>query len=151
MGESYGGKYVPSYAAQTRRKFTSLVLVDAVIDLPYTFLGLYEHLCLPRHGSGLAGSEPFANSTACEEMEKAYPTCARAGDLCRSTYDAVVCESANDACFEVFKWLEMGSGARNPYDDRQVLPCDDILVCANLGQTPPNQPVLLVVMYAHFQ
>lgn len=125
-GESFGGKYVPIYASRSRRNFDSIILVDPYIDYAHEALGLYEHFCL--NGEERVG----INKTECEAIEKGYPACERHGQICRSTYDPLLCETAMNFCTEaVAIHLQDGPSGRNPYDDRLV--CGELPLCGTIG------------------
>lgn len=125
-GESFGGKYVPIYASRSRRTFDSIILVDPYIDYTHEALGLYEHFCV-------SGEERVGmNKTECEAIERAYPTCERHGEICRSTYDPVLCKTAMVVCDEtVASHLGGGPHGRNPYDDR--VECGELPLCGTIG------------------
>lgn len=130
-GESFGGKYVPVYVSMMRREFASIILIDALIDMPDTILGLYGHLCaLPK----LSRSPAKLNETACKAMGQDYPLCAKMSDLCKSTYDLDVCRTAVATCMEtVGRWYlhEVQHNGWNPNDDR--LRCEEPSLCGNMG------------------
>ncbi|KAJ3520329.1 hypothetical protein NM208_g13752 [Fusarium decemcellulare] len=132
-GESFGGKYVPVYSAMTRRKFASIILVDPLIDLYNTIMGLYDHFCVG-HAEGDAVRPPrYMNDTACERMEELSVNCEKMGQVCRDTYDENLCAGAVAACEPVGEeyMREVVPGGRHPYDDR--LACKEPPLCGNLG------------------
>ncbi|KAB5576257.1 carboxypeptidase Y [Coniochaeta sp. 2T2.1] len=147
-GESFGGKYVPVYAAMTRRRFESVVLVDPYVDPALHSLGSWGHFCPlgeseRREDRGgkitKGGLERYLNATACEAMEGAYSKCERARRACSDTYEEYVCRVAARECEDVSKWWmdEIGPGGRDPYDDRSV--CDrGIDLCHDMGQDRTN-------------
>jgi cathepsin A (carboxypeptidase C) len=102
-GESFGGNYVPIFAATTRRKFQSIILVDPLINWGRMMLGLYEHLCIPE--PLLSGQHRF-NASACDVMEKKYSSCEKAAYLCELSYDADVCAAAANDCDTIYKEFE---------------------------------------------
>lgn len=130
-GESFGGHYVPIYVAATRREFQSMILVDPFIDWPQMVLGTYEHLCVP--SPIISGGRRF-NATACDEMEKGYSACEKAGQLCALSYDADVCLIAAEVCDAVYGVFqrEVVPGGWDPYDDRDI--CANPPLCTGQGK-----------------
>jgi carboxypeptidase C (cathepsin A) len=136
-GESFGGRYVPVYAAMTRRKFESIILVDPAIDQAIIGLSMYLHYCPEKQepwGMEKSSPPPYLNETACAAMEAAYSRCDKLRKACVSTYDAEVCWLANDSCEGVGKWFadEVRPGGRDPYDDRRA--CREPPLCNDLGR-----------------
>jgi carboxypeptidase C (cathepsin A) len=136
-GESFGGKYVPVYAAMARRRFDSIILVDPFFDPSFHELSVYHHFCpLKGEAEGAEGKRPprYLNETACAAMETAYGKCEKIGKECSATYDADVCFLAQKACKPVMKWIiaESVPGGRDPYDDRHI--CDEPVFCNDLGK-----------------
>ncbi|KAH7144237.1 carboxypeptidase Y [Dactylonectria estremocensis] len=131
--ESFGGKYCPVYADMMRRQFSSLVLVNAMINYPSVALGLHDHFCssskLARRGLGSRS----VNISSCEEMEGAYSDCERQGRLCELTYDTEVCRIAFEKCdaVQTVYGRHVVPGGENPYDDRTT--CIDPPICGRLG------------------
>lgn len=141
-GESFGGKYVPIYASRSRRRFDSVILVDPYIDYAHGALGLYEHFCI--RGEERVG----INKTECEAIERAYPACDRHGQMCRSTYDPLLCETAMKICDErVTRHLQDGPRGRNPYDDR--LECGELPLCGTIGMRVVSGWLYLHMQRAH--
>lgn len=130
-GESFGGKYCPVYADQMRRKFDSVILVDALVDFSDAALGLYEHFCAAESASSTT-SRGLDEST-CAAMAAGYATCAKHGALCTATYDQDICATANDKCAAVLEpyMREVVPGGQDPYDDREE--CIDPPMCGRLG------------------
>ncbi|KAI1871595.1 uncharacterized protein JN550_004589 [Neoarthrinium moseri] len=131
-GESYGGQYLPVYASITRRRFTSIILVDALVSFAANTLGTYEHLCINRWGNTTENRLPI-NATACAIMETTYPICDKFGSLCDATYDPEVCFTAVEKCAPIGDFLAalVQSGEFDPYDDR--LTCEDPPICGHMG------------------
>ncbi|KAF4986783.1 hypothetical protein FDECE_15773 [Fusarium decemcellulare] len=132
-GESFGGKYVPVYSAMTRRKFASIILVDPLIDLYNTIMGLYDHFCVGNAAGDAVRPPRYMNDTACELMEELSVNCEKMGQVCRDTYDENLCAGAVAACEPVGEeyMREVVPGGRHPYDDR--LTCKEPPLCGNLG------------------
>ncbi|KAH8898491.1 alpha/beta-hydrolase [Thozetella sp. PMI_491] len=138
-GESYGGHYVPKYLHHilvsrdhnSRNAFwgniTSAILVNALTDSVYTFLGSYDLLCTDLRGH-------IFNSTVCGEMATVMPECAKLGDLCRETEDGEVCRTAFEYCYiNVGKHYnaEQIAGRKSPYNIH--LPCTNLPFCWEEG------------------
>lgn len=102
-GESYGGHFVPTYVQHilqsrdfnSRDAFqgniSSLIFVNALMDMTATIVGSYELLCTGFRGQVL-------NETACQYMADHLPECERLGGLCRLVGGHEVCQSALDYC-----------------------------------------------------
>lgn len=143
-GESFGGKYVPVYTAMARRRFESVILVDAAVDPAAHALATYLHFCPvtreEQRGAMMQeeGSRPprYLNETACAAMEAAYSRCDKARRACGATYDADTCWLAQEVCLPVMEWVldETRPGGRDPYDDRRV--CREMPLCNDLGMSP---------------
>jgi carboxypeptidase C (cathepsin A) len=153
-GESFGGKYVPVYAAMTRRKFASVILVDPFVDPGNAALGTYDHFCPQdresrrREEEGESSPPRYLNETACAAMAAAYSQCETLSKTCSATYDADFCFLASDGCNEVTKYFtdEIRPGGRDPYDDRQV--CDKPPLCDDMGRFDVD-PSRKVQLYLH--
>ncbi|KAK3687691.1 carboxypeptidase Y [Podospora appendiculata] len=132
-GESFGGKYVPSYVRHISERqkqganplvvpIQSIILVDAVIDMVSSgALGHYDHFCSVDEKGARLKKNGF-NETACSAMEEDTPEAERLMALCRETYDRHVCKTANFFADEhLGKWLagDVYEGGRDPYDDRR--------------------------------
>lgn len=114
-----------------RRRFASLILVDPLVNLPRSVLGLYHHLCVPHPIT--RGNRTFS-AAACEQMVPKYSACEKAAAACDSTYDAETCLAAADTCqslYNVFQ-QEVVPGGWNPYDDRKQ--CEGPPICGDMGE-----------------
>ncbi len=116
-----------------RRQLTSIIVVNAMINLPTTMLGLYDHFCTPQK---LAVDRPgisAVNASTCHEMELAYPACEAQGRLCDLTYDTDICRGALGKCAALHEayMRHVVPGGENPYDDRTT--CIDPPICGRLG------------------
>lgn len=126
-GESFGGQFVPKYAADLvqqqedgaadalKTKLNGIILVDALMDGVYSFLGHYDLFCMP------SAATPYLsyNETTCNEIQAAMPECSRLGNICRTTNDPYVCLAAQNYCYEtIYRFFteEMLAGRHNPYD-----------------------------------
>ncbi|ORY66577.1 Alpha/Beta hydrolase protein [Pseudomassariella vexata] len=132
-GESFAGTYLPAFVSYISRRqqlgvpdvsqvpIQSITLVDAVIDVVGSgALGSYDHMCrFDEHGKNKI---PHGyNATVCRAIEKAVPECERLNRHCIETYDREICMAAAAYCQEhIEKYLEVGVGAHNPYDDRYM-------------------------------
>ncbi|CCF34407.1 carboxypeptidase Y [Colletotrichum higginsianum] len=129
-GESFGGKYCPVYADLMRRRFDSVVLVNALVDYSDVSLGVYDHFCAAEPTDARRRG---LNASTCEEMERGYSACEKFGRLCTATYDSDVCLTALLNCVEATEpyQREVVPGGQNPYDDRTK--CIDPPMCGRLG------------------
>lgn len=131
--ESFGGKYGPVYADMMRRKFSSVVLVNAMVNFPNVQLGLYDHFCDQKRLAEVSTRGMSASS--CREMEALYPDCERQGRLCDATYDTETCRiAALEKCFALQQvyWRHVVPGGENPYDDRASC-LHNPPICGRLG------------------
>lgn len=136
-GESFGGRYCPVYADLMRRSFSSVVLVDALVDFSQASLGFYDHFCSP----DATPSQTGFNTSACGEMAMEYSSCENVGRLCEATYDARVCSSAFETCYAMTEAYQrqVVAGGQNPYDDRKR--CNEPPICGGMGRSPyPPDP-----------
>ncbi|PVH77469.1 alpha/beta-hydrolase [Cadophora sp. DSE1049] len=133
-GESFGGIYVPSYTSHILKsrsenhvdafhgKITSIVLVNAAVELTGAHLGEYELLC--------NSSMPVFNETTCSSMLELLPECALASSQCLETYDRDVCMNATIVCqlgIGKFYEEEKEAGLKSPYNFRK--PCTNLPFC----------------------
>jgi hypothetical protein len=83
-----------------------------------------------------SGHPRFLNETICEAMEHGYLTCETFGDLCRTTYDARVCQQAISACqLSIDMWWDIKDGDPDPYDDRRNCTWqEEPPVCGGMGK-----------------
>jgi hypothetical protein len=112
-----------------RRSFDSIILVNAAVNLPQTYLGMYEHFCSP----GAAAVGNGFNSSACAEMAAGLSSCENLGRLCDATYDGQVCRMAMETCYNMSGpyQRQVVPGGQNPYDDRKT--CIDPPICGDMG------------------
>ncbi|KAF7526247.1 hypothetical protein G7054_g10830 [Neopestalotiopsis clavispora] len=118
-GESFGGQYLPVYASMTRRKFASLILVNALVDFADSTLGYFHHFCSDAHSNGRVQTNDF-NETACLALAASYSTCEKYGSLCSLTYDVDLCNDAFEKCLPMMEavYTQVLSGDLDLYDDR---------------------------------
>ncbi|KAJ7885385.1 serine carboxypeptidase [Mycena leptocephala] len=110
-GESYGGRYVPLFAAevydQNRRLvqlgITPLNLISALIgngcsDTYHTITSYYDMQC-----STFAGA-PIQSISVCSQMKQALPHCQRALQThCEDTFDIINCRAAQSFCGDMLE------------------------------------------------
>ncbi|ETS85613.1 hypothetical protein PFICI_03638 [Pestalotiopsis fici W106-1] len=131
-GESFGGQYLPVYASMARRRFASLILVNALVDFSDSTLGYFHHFCSESKADGPMSTRSF-NETACLALAAGYSTCEKYGSLCGLTYDVELCQTAFDKCLPMMEaiYTQVFSGDLDPYDDRRK--CQEPPICANMG------------------
>lgn len=101
-GESFAGRYIPRYAADIVQKqrqkapgavaanLTGIILVDALVDEMYTYLGEYEMFC---------SDHPVVlrfNDSACDAIAAASVQLEQLGRACQLTYDVETCDMSSD-------------------------------------------------------
>ncbi|KAJ7700871.1 serine carboxypeptidase [Mycena rosella] len=100
-GESYGGRYVPLFAAevydQNRRLeqlgITALNITSVLIG--GTITSYYDMQCSPFAGTGT----PIQSISVCAQMKQALPRCQRAlRTHCEDTFDMINCRAALSFC-----------------------------------------------------
>ncbi|KAF7560127.1 hypothetical protein G7046_g4025 [Stylonectria norvegica] len=126
-GESYGGHYVPTVAAEIVRYNTQRVAPEFVIPLKSimigdgfvspmdTTFGYYETLCKPRPGQ----NAPVFNETRCNAIAEALPRCMYVHEACYDYPDPLICQAADSFCMTEIRDLfdsEVGLGGRDPFD-----------------------------------
>ncbi|KAF7556193.1 hypothetical protein G7Z17_g1662 [Cylindrodendrum hubeiense] len=138
-GESFGGKYVPVYTSMTRHKVDSVILVNALVNMPQTVLGLYDHFCVPFPTANEEASPRRFNASSCTLMAEGYSQCDKFSRICDSTYDSDICFTAFEKCMPLYElfFVEVAPGGRHPYDDR--LTCDEPPMCGKLGMEPVSK------------
>ncbi|OGM47809.1 hypothetical protein ABOM_003344 [Aspergillus bombycis] len=132
-GESYGGQYVPYFAADIVRHqkessphrllntpLAGIILVNALVDNSWLSLGQYELFCTDNEPNVLR-----FNETVCDAMAAAAPECERLGALCRTSDDPYICLAAAEFCMEnldIYFQAEVDALRRSPYDFRRDCP-----------------------------
>lgn len=126
-GESYGGHYVPTVAAEIIRHNTGRIAPDFKIPLKTIMLGdgfvspldvtwgYYETLCKPKAGV----PEPVFNETRCTQIAEALPRCVYLHEACYAYSDPILCHAADQYCIDEIRNLfdlEAGGGGRDPFD-----------------------------------
>ncbi|KAJ7073301.1 serine carboxypeptidase [Mycena belliarum] len=128
-GESYGGRYVPVFAAEvydqnaklaaagyTPINLASVMIGNGITDFYQQMSSSFDMLCTA------ASVPPTLDIASCVRMKQMIPRCEkRLKASCVDTFDAVDCAAAADFCGthieQPFSLLE-----RNPYDIS--MPCD---------------------------
>jgi cathepsin A (carboxypeptidase C) len=126
-GESFGGRYVPRYAADiVRQKQTrsagalqsvelgGVILVNALVDSNPLSVGHYDLFCTDQPPNVVR-----FNETTCRAMGAAVPECERLASICQRTLDAQVCLTAQNFCMEnleVYFQAEVAAHRLSPYD-----------------------------------
>ncbi|KAH6605937.1 alpha/beta-hydrolase [Trichoderma cornu-damae] len=124
--ESYGGHYAPVYLdhiLESRRlrsrdafwgKISSLMLVDAVIDVAAPAVGAYEFLC-----KGFGHHGKIINDTACEALRLSVPKILELGRDCDAGDDGYGCyglEAYLEEEVHPYFYEEVEAGKRNPFN-----------------------------------
>ncbi|ATY64586.1 Peptidase serine carboxypeptidase [Cordyceps militaris] len=136
--ESYAGHYGPTYVRhilESRRysaptafwgNITSLILIDAVIDLAGPLTGSYELFCKDERGVGILTKDE------CEKMLAALPNHEKLARQCEQSLDADVCGAMVASAWEkimIYYDQLVVKGERNPYHIYR--PCLDYPFCSN--------------------
>ncbi|ETS76921.1 hypothetical protein PFICI_10795 [Pestalotiopsis fici W106-1] len=132
-GESFGGRYVPRYAADiVRQKQTwsagplqsielgGLILVNALVDSNPLSTGHYDVFCTDQPPNLVR-----FNETTCRAMGAAVPECERLASICQRTLDPQVCLTAQTFCMENLEkyfYAEVEAHRLSPYDLRRNCP-----------------------------
>lgn len=116
-GELYGGHYLPLFASEiinhADRLFnlTSIMIGNGITDAKIQY-ALYRPM-----GCGEGGYKPVLNEEQCDKLDREYPICREAADLCYRLNNVFTCVAANFACESlVLVYSETGL---NPYDVRK--------------------------------
>ncbi|KAF6758881.1 serine carboxypeptidase, partial [Ephemerocybe angulata] len=122
-GESYGGRYIPVFAAevydQNRRlveqgvqpiNLTSIMIGNGLTDFYSMFAAYYDMACTP------ATRHPILDIATCVRMKQAVPRCMKwAQQGCVDTFDQFSCQAAISFCGAEIVEPFFASGL-NPYD-----------------------------------
>ncbi|KAH6887662.1 Alpha/Beta hydrolase protein [Thelonectria olida] len=127
-GESYGGHYVPTLAAEIVRynsmpeipsdfkiPLASVMIGDGFVSPLDTTYGYYDTLCTTKPGV----PEPVFNTTRCDEIAEALPRCVYLHEACYEYPDPILCHAADSFCSSEIRALfddETGEGGRDPFD-----------------------------------
>ncbi|PPQ69455.1 hypothetical protein CVT26_002865 [Gymnopilus dilepis] len=122
-GESYGGRYIPVFAAEVYDQnaklveagiapinLTSIMIGNGITDFYTMAPSYYDIACTP------ASVEPILDIGTCVRMKQAVPRCEKwLKKACVDSFDAINCEAANTFCGNEIGEPFMSSG-KNPYD-----------------------------------
>ncbi|KAJ7073477.1 serine carboxypeptidase [Mycena belliarum] len=128
-GESYGGRYVPVFAAEvydqntklsaagyTPINLTSVMIGNGITDFYHQMSSSFDMQCTA------ASIPPILDIASCVHMKQMIPRCEqRLKESCVDMFDAINCAAAATFCHDHIQapfWLS----ERNPYDISQ--PCD---------------------------
>jgi len=122
-GESYGGRYIPVFAAEvydqntklveaglTPINLTSVMIGNGITDFATMMLSYYDMACTP------ASLPPILDISTCVQMKAALPRCEKwLKEGCIEQFDKINCDAAASFCN---KYLvdPFFSTDRNPYD-----------------------------------
>ncbi|KAF8191576.1 serine carboxypeptidase [Mycena galopus ATCC 62051] len=129
-GESYGGRYVPLFAAEVydqnrrlvRRGMTPLNLVSAIIgngcsDMYHTITSYYDMQCSTFAGSPIQ-SIRFVLRPWHSQIDLQLPRCQRALQKhCKDTFDIINCRAARSFCDDTLQ-TPFQLTRKSPYDMR---------------------------------
>lgn len=151
-GESYGGHYVPTVAAEILRynnlrigpdfkiPLASIMMGDGFVSPLDTLYGYYDTLCTTKPGV----PEPVFNSTRCTQIAENLPRCAYLHQACYEYPDAIICQAADSFCMSEIRDLydkESGAGGRDPFDITRTCEVDQFCYNAVLDiQSYMNTP-----------
>ncbi|EIW74516.1 serine carboxypeptidase [Coniophora puteana RWD-64-598 SS2] len=122
-GESYGGKYIPMFAAEvydqnaalvaagmTPINLGSIIIGNGVTDYYKLWPAYIDMVCAN------ASTFPIASVGACVSMKEALPRCHRWTQAsCIDSFDDISCNAARDFCYSAIEAPFYETG-RNPYD-----------------------------------
>lgn len=131
-GESFAGRYVPRFVADMAQKqlanasdalnvsIRGIILVDALIDAAYPYLGHYDLFCSD-HSKILR-----YNDSACAQIAASTPELLRLQRVCQDTNSPDDCGAAEDyGASHIYSFFQEQVSARNhtPYDCERVITC----------------------------
>jgi cathepsin A (carboxypeptidase C) len=131
-GESYGGRYIPVFAAEvydqntklveaglTPINLTSIMIGNGLTDFATMLPSYYDMACTP------ASLPPILDISTCVQMKAALPRCKKwLKEGCVDQFDKINCVAATSFCSQ-FLQEPFYSTDRNPYDISR--PCDGVL------------------------
>ncbi len=124
-GESYGGHYVPEFAAEIishedRIFDIKSILVGNGITDPLIQSKYYEPMAC-----GAGGYPAVLTEEECQNLRDIYPRCAKLTEACYKAESAFTCVPANYYCGKLLD--SYGKTGRNVYDIREM--CDGSDLC----------------------
>ncbi|KAF7975337.1 hypothetical protein HWV62_9779 [Athelia sp. TMB] len=122
-GESYGGRYIPVFAAEVYDQnavlvdaglspinLTSIIIGNGMTDFAGMMLSYFDMQCTP------ASVHPIQDIASCIRMKQALPRCEKwVQHACIETSDAMNCEAAMSFCSTELMVPFFNTGM-NPYD-----------------------------------
>ncbi|THH33777.1 hypothetical protein EUX98_g464 [Antrodiella citrinella] len=138
-GESYGGRYLPSFASyiydqnqiakaegRATLNLQSVLIGNGITDISTLYPGRYEVEC----GSSSL-DVPFQSIATCVQMKIALPRCVDMMDRnCVQHFDSIDCRAAVDFCNSQLSTGYWASG-RNPYDISKMCVGDSLCYAEN--------------------
>ncbi|KAH8663267.1 Alpha/Beta hydrolase protein [Ilyonectria robusta] len=137
-GESYGGHYIPTLAAEIVRyngrpglapeakiPLNSVMIGDGFVSPLDTTYGYYDTLCTTKPGV----PEPIFNATRCTQIAEALPRCVYLHEACYEYPDPILCHAADSFCSSEIRALfdnETGKGGRDPFDITRTCQVDQL-------------------------
>ncbi|OHW93643.1 serine carboxypeptidase [Colletotrichum incanum] len=143
VGESYGGHYIPTLAAEIvhyntespapdfKVPLASVLIGNGYVSPADTTWGFYETLCTTKPGV----PEPVFNSSSCAKIAAALPRCMYLQEACYKYPDTIICGAAGGFCFEnidLLYYQDVKTGGRNPFDITR--PCETENICYGAGE-----------------
>ncbi|KAH7139984.1 Alpha/Beta hydrolase protein [Dactylonectria estremocensis] len=158
-GESYGGHYIPTLAAEIVRynarlgldseakiPLTSVMIGDGFVSPLDTTYGYYDTLCTTKPGV----PEPVFNTTRCTLISEALPRCVYLHEACYEYPDPILCHAADSFCSGEIRALfdnETGEGGRDPFDITRTCKVEqlcytEVLVIEDYANSPEMRAAL---------
>ncbi|KAJ4212741.1 hypothetical protein NW759_011381 [Fusarium solani] len=159
-GESYGGHYVPTVAAEIVRynkldpglrsgleiPLKSVMIGDGFVSPLDTTYGYYDTLCTTKPGV----DTPIFNETRCTQIREALPRCVSLHESCYQNPDPILCHAADSFCSGQIRALfdsETGEGGRDPFDITRTCEVDQLCYTGVLRiQDYVNEPSIRDVL-----
>ena len=135
FGESYGGHYIPAIGGEIRRRRGEQGMLDIQMESLGIGNGLVDPLIQYGHYATMACNstyDPVLPERECDDMRKAYPTCANMINSCYRYPNRFTCVPAAVYCNSRIIGPFQRTG-RNPYDVRRKCEGDTGLCYDILG------------------